>query len=68
MVHPQKQGYGIGTKLLEEIEAEYPKQRYELFTGSKSVDNIRLYENLGYKIFREKQISEELSFVYLEKC
>lgn len=68
MVHPQKQGYGIGTKLLEAIEAEYPKQRYELFTGSKSVDNIRLYENLGYKIFREKQISEELSFVYLEKC
>ena len=58
---------GIGTKLLLEIEKEYPGQRYELFTSTKSMSNIRLYERLGYKIFKEESISEELQFVYLEK-
>lgn len=67
MVHPEKQGQGIGTQLLAAIENEYPQQRYELFTSSKSKKNIELYEKAGYKIFREKQITDELKFVYLEK-
>lgn len=67
MVHPEKQKNGIGTKLLVEIEREYPNQRYELFTSTKSISNIRLYEQLGYKIFKEESISKELQFVYLEK-
>ncbi len=67
MVHPEKQGQGIGTQLLVAIENEYPQQRYELFTSSKSKKNIELYEKLGYKIFSEKQITDELKFVYLEK-
>ena len=67
MVHPEKQGQGIGTQLLVAIENEYPQQRYELFTSSKSKKNIELYEKLGYKIFSEKQVTDELKFVYLEK-
>lgn len=67
MVHPKKQGQGIGTQLLIAIENEYPQQRYELFTSSKSEKNIELYKKLGYKIFSEKQITDELRFVYLEK-
>ena len=67
MVHPEKQGQGIGTQLLFAIENEYPKQRYELFTSSKSKRNIELYQKAGYKIFSEKQITDELRFVYLEK-
>ncbi len=67
IVHPQKQRNGIGTKLLLEIEKEYPNRRYELFTSTKSMGNIRLYERLGYKIFKEKPITKELQFVYLEK-
>lgn len=67
MVHPEKQGQGIGRQLLDAIENEYPQQRYELFTSSKSIKNIELYEKSGYKIFREKQITDELKFVYLEK-
>ncbi len=67
MVHPEKQGQGIGTQLLAAIENEYPQQRYELFTSSKSKKNIELYEKLGYKIFSEKQITDELKFAYLEK-
>lgn len=67
MVHPKMQRQGIGTRLLLAIEKEFPNQRYELFTSTKSIDNIRLYEQLGYKIFKKESISEELQFVYLEK-
>ncbi len=66
-VHPHKQGQGIGSKLLLTMEQEYPNQRYELFTSTKSRKNIELYQKLGYKIFNEKKLSEELVFVYLEK-
>ncbi|TCL57149.1 ribosomal protein S18 acetylase RimI-like enzyme [Kineothrix alysoides] len=67
IVHPEKQGKGIGTKLLFEIEKEYPNQRYELFTRTRSKRNIALYERFGYKVFKEKEITEELKFVYLQK-
>lgn len=68
MVHPKMQGKGIGTKLLLEIENEYPNQRYELFTSTKSISNIRLYKRLGYEIFKEEVVSPQLQFVYLQKC
>lgn len=67
MVHPDMQKKGIGTSLLEEIEKIYPGRRYELFTSTKSVSNIRLYERQGYKIFKQEAVSEKLQFVYLEK-
>ena len=67
MVHPSKQGQGLGTKLLLEIEKQYPKQRYELLTSTRSEKNIALYQKLGYKIFDAKQVTEELRFVYMEK-
>ena len=68
MVHPKMQKQGIGTQLLLAMENEFPNCRYELFTSTKSISNIRLYERLGYKIFKEEAVSEELQFVYLEKC
>ena len=67
MVHPSKQGQGIGTQLLLEMEKQYPNQRYELFTSTRSEKNIALYQKLGYKIFDEEQVTEELRFVYMEK-
>ena len=67
MVHPSKQGQGIGTKLLLEMEKQCPNRRYELFTSSRSDRNIELYKKLGYKIFDEEQVTEELRFVYMEK-
>lgn len=42
-------------------------ERYELFTGQKSVKNLYLYKKLGYKVFKEEKISEKLALVYLEK-
>ena len=67
MVHPKMQKKGIGSKLLLGIENEYPNQRYELFTSTRSERNIALYQKLGYKIFDEKQVTEELKFVHMEK-
>ena len=67
MVHPSKQGQGIGTQLLLEMEKQYLNQRYELFTSTRSEKNIALYQKLGYKIFDEEQVTEELRFVYMEK-
>ena len=67
MVHPEMQRKGIGTELLLEIENEFSNCRYELFTSTRSVGNIRLYERLGYKIFKEEKISAELQFVYMQK-
>ncbi|MDE6853014.1 MAG: GNAT family N-acetyltransferase [Lachnospiraceae bacterium] len=67
MVHPSRQGQGIGKLLLLELEKQYPNQRYELFTSTRSEKNIALYQKLGYKIFDERQVTEELRFVYMEK-
>ncbi len=67
MVHPSKQGCGIGTQLLSAIEKEYIGHRLELFTSTRSTNNIRLYERLGYRIFKQESITDELQFVYLEK-
>ncbi len=67
VVHPSKQGQGIRTQLLLEMEKQYPKQRYELFTSIKSEKNISLHRKLGYKIFDEERVTEELIFVYIEK-
>ena len=68
MVHPDHRCKGFGTKLLSEIENRYPDKRFELFTSTRSVDNIRLYEKVGYKIFDRKPVDDELVFVYMEKC
>ena len=68
MVHPDHRCKGYGTKLLSEIESCYPDKRFELFTSTRSVDNIRLYEKVGYKIFDRKPVDDELVFVYMEKC
>ena len=68
MVHPDHRQKGYGSRLLREIENDYPNRWYELFTSTKSVDNIRLYKSLGYVPFREKSIEKDLRFVYLQKA
>ena len=67
MVHPDYRNQGYGTMLLKAIEKFYFECRLELFTSTKSVDNIRLYESLGYRKFKEQKIDDELTFVYLAK-
>lgn len=67
MVHPNYRGRGYGTTLLNEIEKYFTSTRFELFTSTRSEDNIRLYEANGYKKFKQEAVTDELIFVYMEK-
>jgi GNAT superfamily N-acetyltransferase len=68
IVHPDYQGRGIGTRLMERIETVLSRaKRFELFTGTKSVGSVRLYRKLGYREYREEQLSPEVRLVFMEK-
>lgn len=47
-IAPDVQGRGIGGRLLDMAEAHSGAREAELFTGSLSEANIRLYERCGY--------------------
>jgi tRNA (guanine37-N1)-methyltransferase len=51
MVAPDLQGRGLGRALLEFVEAQAPDaaESYELFTGARSDDNLRMYRRAGYR-------------------
>jgi ribosomal protein S18 acetylase RimI-like enzyme len=68
IVDPNFRRRGIGTALLRQIETFFPTTRqFELFTGHKSISNIRLYERLGYRAIRQEQVNEKVSLVFMEK-
>ncbi len=68
IVHPAFQRRGIGSSLLKTIEGQCPVvARFELFTGSKSESNIRLYKRAGYQVTRTQPLSPAVSITYLEK-
>ena len=67
MVHPDYRRRGLGSKLLEEIAQKFPEQRCELFTSTRSKDNILLYQRRGYRQFKTETVDEKLQFVYMEK-
>ncbi len=68
IVHPQAQGHGLGQRLMAAIEAEFAQaKRFELFTGSRSERNLRIYAKLGYRPVRTRDLSPNLSLVFLQK-
>ena len=67
MVHPLRQGNGFGSRLMREIERELsPCQGFKIFTSAASMENIRLYEHLGYRIFSREKLGA-LEMVFLTK-
>jgi tRNA (guanine37-N1)-methyltransferase len=52
MVAPDLQGRGLGRQLLERIEERAPDSAagFELFTGSGSLRNQRMYKKAGYRL------------------
>jgi hypothetical protein len=66
---PIIKGQGIGSMLLKRIESMFAGvSRYELFTGSRSEGNLRLYQRHGYVIVRVRDVSPSLSIAFLEKA
>ena len=67
MVHPDYRHCGYGTKLLNEIESYFSQKRFVLFTSTRSINNLRMYQRMGYKEFERKDVTAELEYIYLEK-
>jgi len=68
IVHPDHRRRGIGTALLTQIETTFPGAgRFELFTGHKSESNIRLYQRVGYRAFRQQRANDKVTLVFMEK-
>ncbi len=68
VVTPEKQGKGIGSFLMDEVEKQFSGlKRLELFTGHLSVRNLAIYSHKGYKEFRSEIVTQNLKFIYLEK-
>ncbi|MDR3641839.1 MAG: GNAT family N-acetyltransferase [Humidesulfovibrio sp.] len=68
VVHPEHQRQGLGGALLQAIEAHFPTaERYALFTGARSLGNLRLYERHGYLPVRSLEMTPEMTLVFLEK-
>ncbi len=69
IVHPTHQNKGIGKMLMNAIEDSFRDcMKFSLFTGNKSLKNISFYTKLGYRLVKEEQINENLSYVFLDKC
>jgi len=68
IVEPSAQRRGIGSTLLQAVEAAFPTaEKYELFTGSRSEGNIRLYERHGYSATTYREISPQVTLVFMSK-
>jgi ribosomal protein S18 acetylase RimI-like enzyme len=67
-VLPERQGRGLGTRLIKALEASFPNaSRFEIFTSDVSPDNIRLYERMGYREFARRKAPTKAMLVYMEK-
>ena len=69
-VDPALQRRGIGSALLAAIEQRFPGiEAFELFTGNRSVENLRLYDRHGYRVVpaRTKVLSADVSLIFLSK-
>jgi len=71
VVHPRMQRHGLGRRLLAGVEAQLAAEReltgYQLFTGHRSLANLRLYQRLGYRETSVREVTRRLSIVTLAK-
>lgn len=66
-IAPDMQGEGIGRALLEAVETGSTAREAELFTGSLSEANIRLYERCGYVESQRVPQDDGTAQVYMRK-
>jgi ribosomal protein S18 acetylase RimI-like enzyme len=71
-VHPRMQRHGLGSRLVRGMEqalasGDSPVHAYRLFTGHRSLGNLRLYQRLGYRQTEVEEVTGSLSFIGMEK-
>jgi GNAT superfamily N-acetyltransferase len=69
-IAPDVQGRGLGTRLLEAVEERGRSigcREAELFTGSLSEANLRLYERAGYRESGRVEEDDGIEQVFLRK-
>lgn len=68
VVAPDLQGHGLGTTMLAGVDGLLPAQvtRVELFTGERSLANLRLYQRMGFGEVR-RVAAGEYEIVYLAR-
>lgn len=67
-VEPAFQKRGVGSALLLACDNVFPSADCcELFTGSRSMANIRLYEKFGYRVFQQRILSPQVTLVCFRK-
>jgi GNAT superfamily N-acetyltransferase len=68
-VVPDRQGQGLGSRLLTTVEQRLPSSVSELrlFTGERSAGNLRLYARLGYTETHRAMTAAGYALVYLSK-
>jgi GNAT superfamily N-acetyltransferase len=66
-IAPDMQGAGIGRMLLDAAESNSTAEEAELFTGSLSEANLRLYERCGYRETQRVDQEDGIQEIYLRK-
>lgn len=66
-IAPDLQGEGIGRALLEAAETASSAPEAELFTGSLSEANVRLYESCGYRVAETVDQGDGTSQIFMRK-
>lgn len=67
MVDHEFRNRGIASELLTAVEELSQAKVFELYTCTKSYKNIKLYEKLGYEIYKTEKGERDLSFAYMRK-
>lgn len=66
-IAPDMQGSGIGRALLDAAERDSCAREAELFTGSLSEANVRLYEECGYRIVERVEQGDGTAQLFMRK-
>lgn len=67
MVHPDYRGQGFGKRLLNEIQTLLPHTESRLFTPTRSLRNIRMYEADGFRGIMEERLSDSITLLHMKK-
>ena len=69
IVHPDFQKQGVGSRILNQIEMLHSHAlNFELFTGSKSLRNIKFYQQHNYSISHTEALAKNISIIFMVKA